>query len=122
MGIVGSILGFGVCLGTDPNNWYSVDMPDTLKAKKWHFVVGRYTKGQKVELLFNGNLIGSLALPDISLYQIAEDPNNYSAIGTVSNQANYYWVGVLDDIRVYNRALSDAEVQSLYHEGGWSGN
>jgi hypothetical protein len=30
--------------------------------------------------------------------------------------------GFLDDFRFYNRALSDAEIQLLYHEGGWAGN
>lgn len=27
--------------------------------------------------------------------------------------------GVLDDVRIYNRTLSDNEIDSLYHEGGW---
>lgn len=31
---------------------------------------------------------------------------------------NCFW-GSLDDIRIYNRALSDNEVSALYHEGGW---
>jgi trimeric autotransporter adhesin len=29
--------------------------------------------------------------------------------------------GTIDDIRIYNRTLSDSEIQSLYHEGGWTG-
>jgi hypothetical protein len=29
------------------------------------------------------------------------------------------FVGALDDIRIYNRALTVVEIQSLYHEGGW---
>ncbi len=31
-----------------------------------------------------------------------------------------YFKGIVDDIRVYNRALTEAEIQLLYHEGGWS--
>lgn len=31
----------------------------------------------------------------------------------------YYLNGMLDDIRIYNRFLSDDEIQRLYHEGGW---
>lgn len=27
--------------------------------------------------------------------------------------------GIVDDIRVYKRSLSQAEIQALYHEGGW---
>lgn len=28
----------------------------------------------------------------------------------------------IDDIRIYNRALSESEIQALYHEGGWGQN
>jgi hypothetical protein len=31
-----------------------------------------------------------------------------------------YFNGSIDDIRIYNRALNEAEIQALYHEGGWS--
>ena len=71
-----------------------------------------------MDLIVNGYLAGSTAIPDLYLYQTG-DTINYSAIGTVPNQVNYGWNGIIDDIRVYNRALSDAEVQALYHEGGW---
>lgn len=43
-------------------------------------------------------------------------------IGTTSDPSgttNYWCNGVIDDIRIYNRALNNAEVQQLYHEGGW---
>lgn len=30
--------------------------------------------------------------------------------------------GSIDDFRIYNRALTDSEIQELYKEGGWSGN
>jgi hypothetical protein len=30
-----------------------------------------------------------------------------------------FFKGSLDDIRIYNRILSNAEIDSLYHEGGW---
>jgi hypothetical protein len=31
----------------------------------------------------------------------------------------YYHNGLIDDIRLYNRALSESDIQALYHEGGW---
>ena len=31
------------------------------------------------------------------------------------------FVGSIDDMRIYNRALLQVEIDSLYHEGGWSG-
>jgi hypothetical protein len=30
--------------------------------------------------------------------------------------------GFIDDIRIYNRPLTIAEIDALYHEGGWTGN
>ncbi len=30
-----------------------------------------------------------------------------------------YFSGQIDDIRIFNRALSNSEIQVLYHEGGW---
>ncbi len=33
-----------------------------------------------------------------------------------------FFSGKIDDIRIYNRALTEAEIQALYHEGGWTGN
>ncbi len=37
-----------------------------------------------------------------------------------SNATTHYYSGVLDDIRIYNRVLSESEIQELYHEGGWA--
>jgi len=45
-------------------------------------------------------------------------PNNIF-IGKYSLSGNYYFDGIIDDIRVYNRSLNDNEISSLYHEGGW---
>lgn len=30
-----------------------------------------------------------------------------------------YFIGKIDDVRIYSRALTLAEIQALYHEGGW---
>ncbi len=31
-----------------------------------------------------------------------------------------YFNGIIDDIRIYNRALNEMEIQALYHENGWN--
>ena len=33
--------------------------------------------------------------------------------------AQNYFNGTIDDVRLYNRALTAQEIQTLYHEGGW---
>lgn len=41
-------------------------------------------------------------------------------IGRATHALPYYsFAGKIDDIRIYNRALSDSEILALYHEGGW---
>ncbi len=124
LAITNGNLGFGVNLETGfygSQNWYSLNVLDTLQAKIFYFLVGRYIKGQKTEFLINGKLVGSRTVPDLPL---AKWPaHSYSAIGTHTQfPTTYYWNGIIDDIRVYDRALSDEEVQSLYHEGGWANN
>ncbi len=52
-------------------------------------------------------------------------PNNvdgvYSAIAKswYNNNTSTRLTGTIDQVRIYNRALSQSEVQCLYHEGGW---
>jgi hypothetical protein len=40
-------------------------------------------------------------------------------IGTCMLSGDRYFQGVIDDIKLYNRELSDNEIQNLYHENGW---
>ena len=46
--------------------------------------------------------------------------NSDIMIGEYLLGGNYYFDGVIDDIRIYNRALTDSEIDSLYREGGWA--
>jgi hypothetical protein len=41
--------------------------------------------------------------------------------GSAGTHDNFF-KGSIDDIRIYNRALTDQEIQQLYHENGWTGN
>ncbi|MDQ7816899.1 MAG: LamG-like jellyroll fold domain-containing protein [Melioribacteraceae bacterium] len=46
---------------------------------------------------------------------------NVSSQGTgpYVDQNNGYFNGKLDDIKIYNHVISESEIKSLYHEGGW---
>ncbi len=44
-------------------------------------------------------------------------PNYWNGGWTQNGRDQAKWKGLLDDIRIYNRALSEAEIQALYHEG-----
>ena len=58
-----------------------------------------------------GSLVGSIST-GVPLYCGA----NYAG-----GQLASFYQGALDDIRIYNRVLTQSEVTQLYQEGGWTG-
>jgi len=42
-----------------------------------------------------------------------------NGIAPATDSNTGYFIGQIDDIRIYNRALTDEEILALYHEGGW---
>jgi hypothetical protein len=94
-----------------------VGFPATITAGTWHFVAGTYdSTGQK--LYVDGNLVNSSANFGAIQYQPAP-----LQIGAVLNSAfagtptNYYLDGQLDELEIFNRALSTAEIQGLFNAG-----
>ena len=50
------------------------------------------------------------------------DKTNFYIGNTLENNEGIYgFDGLIDDIRIYDRALSNSEIVSLYSEGGWTG-
>lgn len=47
--------------------------------------------------------------------------NEPIAIGVSHATNEFYFPGKIDDIRIYNRPLSEQEIDQLYHENGWTG-
>ncbi len=49
--------------------------------------------------------------------------SNYNLFfGRLASSSSQFFAGKISDTRIYNRALSEAEIQALYHEGGWESN
>lgn len=99
-----------VHLGTDlPTGW-------VLASQKfvddfWHFAAGRYEEGQFLDLYFDGQIAATTALPALSMMD--PGPNFQAALGKYRYNNIQHYGGLLDDVRIYDRALSNAELDSL---------
>jgi len=74
----------------------------------WYHVVGVYSQGNYIRTYVDGALDRESATATV----LAPTPETFK-IGRYPPQSILFWNGVLDDVRVYNRALSEAEIQSL---------
>jgi formylglycine-generating enzyme required for sulfatase activity len=95
----------------DPGGWYSARTP--IPESPTFFVVAVYQKGKRVQIWLNGNLGAETEIPKGSLHQ---SPGFHTSIGAYrnDNRASSLFQGVIDDVRVYDRALSAAEIKALY--------
>ncbi|MBA4312784.1 MAG: hypothetical protein C0417_09160 [Chlorobiaceae bacterium] len=82
--------------------------------QSWYFVAATWD-GYTAKNFVNGIEISSIPLTGI----ITPDTNALLlGLNTPGSYVNFL-DGKLDDIRIYNRALSENEIHALYHEGGW---
>jgi hypothetical protein len=80
---------------------------------RWHHYAVTYHHGDGIRIYKDGVLQGQKAKPTGLLPSITSSP---FIIGASELNAEYF-VGSLDEVRVYDRQLSAAEIQSLY---AWS--
>lgn len=85
----------------------------------YHFIAAvcsnTFSENQKVKIYIDGVFRGG-----ISSRNVIELNTDFS-FGRFYD-SNTGWEGtnqILDDIRIYNRALNEEEIQNLYNEGGW---
>jgi len=78
----------------------------------WHHVVAKRTGLTSAQLYIDGEFIGSRAdLPSIS----SDTPNPLS-IGRLSLEYGRYFNGIIDEVRIYNRALTSEEIRLHYEQ------
>jgi hypothetical protein len=96
--------------------WTYFDGNTVLQPHQWYFAVMTYD-GSNLRIYLNGQLDGAMAVTgamqtsDASLRIGVYAPVN----GTTSKE---FFNGQLDEVGVYNRALSATEIQSVYVAGG----
>jgi hypothetical protein len=111
--------------GTDHAHAYTFNVGDTADgpgrvnsanfaaiANVWQHVCG-VMAGSARRIYVDGSLSASTSGAVTTSYTNA----NTASIGNWSNGTNYLMNGAIDDVRVYNRALSSAEISELYGKG-----
>jgi hypothetical protein len=88
----------------------------SLELNKWKYVVGVYKPDEYVKLYVDGELMHTCTggVPSSIGYAAA---NNHLVIGSRPNGQSRF-DGVIDEVKIYKRALSDAEITYEYHKVG----
>ena len=86
---------------------------------EWHHIVAISDPDLFVTTLYiDGEVIAEGAGPEITDEHEGIVPNLF--IGSNPQRPNRAWNGQIDDLALWSRALTDAEVQSIYADGGTS--
>jgi hypothetical protein len=99
---------------TGPGGSYSPPMTNALDDSQWHFIAAvydcPYSSGDK-RLYIDGVLVQEANV----LGSSCKNPNDV-LIGNIidGNNNDHYWPGLISDVALFNRALSPAEIASLY--------
>jgi hypothetical protein len=111
----GGVKMLGIALSADGDTQKNFDVNASLNLNEWYHVAFVFTAGTNIEIFLNGNSIGSdsLDVPS-SLHNSA----NNACVGVLrqgESLPQLSWDGKIDDIRVWNRALSSSEIVNLYN-------
>jgi prepilin-type N-terminal cleavage/methylation domain-containing protein len=87
----------------------------TMGTGKWYFMYGRYDTGQKRTFLYDkANASGNLGQQGTAgTGTLTNYGTDVCQIGSSKNAVGSFINGRIDDVRVYNRALTDAELGAM---------
>lgn len=107
----------------------SIDKTNPAPVNQWFYFVfifdGSLARQDRIKIYVNGasnmgtySQIGYLGTSTQNTSQeLTIGAGHALNFPTIPNNA---YNGAVDDIRIYNRVLSDQDIQALYHEGGWT--
>lgn len=91
--------------------------PMTITANTWYFITGVYdSPSQTLSLYVNG----ALQVANVGSNVPTSNSGTNLVLGNVSSLGQQFY-GTIDDVRIYNRAVSTSEVNQLYHMGSPEG-
>lgn len=92
--------------------WYNLNGP-AITLNAWTHVAATYSAGT-MEFFINGSSVGTLPAPNFAV-----NPNRPLRIGAgvTENPINYFFNGQIDEVRVWNVARTEAQIQSTMNTG-----
>jgi hypothetical protein len=110
--IVSETLEGVVTLVTDDDvTKYVVDSQSKTNNDQWHFVAGQ-REGTVLRIYIDGQLEGSMTIP--AAYNLSGTSQHNAYVGAMTNHVDSslykLYNGLIDDVRVYNKALSQGEI------------
>jgi len=91
---------------------YLLELSFDLSLNTWYHVVGTFKRNDVARLYLNGIEKESTPVSDFALLQ----SNNNVLIGSEMPDSSYF-SGVIDEVRIYKRALSAQEILKVYNAG-----
>jgi hypothetical protein len=94
---------------------YTAESEDYIPTQEWLHMAGTYD-GNTAKLYINGELWASVNDEDPNKLELSQDTTGL-AIGSRPEDADRRFIGVIDEVRIYNYGLSQAEVRWLATDG-----
>jgi 6-phosphogluconolactonase (cycloisomerase 2 family) len=97
----------------------ALDGPTPVTDGKWHLVVGVVDRHQGASLYVDCNLDATESF-DTSGYDLSNDRNPTIGVSDGANMGapSELFAGAIDDVRIYDKALSPSQVRALYDING----
>jgi hypothetical protein len=94
------------------SGWSSIGSASALSTNTWQYLVGTFD-GRYLRIFVNGAQTGvtDLGVSGLTIGYLSDK----TYIGEYGGGGSYFFSGSIDDVRLYNRALSVSEVQALYN-------
>jgi hypothetical protein len=90
-------------------NYYTVTSSKEISLNTWYLITGVFKANSIFKIYINGEQTGSASAPN----QYVKEDATSIYIGKGNVNAGYF-DGSIDDVRIYNRALTDAEIKHNY--------
>jgi hypothetical protein len=87
----------------------------SITSDNWHHVVSVWYAGTKTAKLYIDGIETSYQMADPGVGPYNSDSSNNKEIGRIPHVGGgHYFNGIIDDLRIYTRALSSEEIEQLY--------